>query len=86
MESSEEGRTLTYRRWHQELESLLISMGLHGAKQSDIVKYFKENVMPEDIEAYLEMLLKEDKAQKFVYNRINYWRATINILDEAYRS
>lgn len=86
MEPLEEDRTLTFRRWHQELENLLIGQGIHGAKQSDINKYFKDSVSPEDIEAYLEMLLKEDKAQKFVYNRLNYWRATINILDEAYRS
>jgi len=63
---------------------LLIGQGLHGGKQSEIVKYFEE-ADPDEVVAYLELLLKEDKAQKFQYNRNVYWRATVNILNEAYR-
>jgi hypothetical protein len=84
MVASEEGKALTFRRWHKLLEQLLIGQGLHGGKESEIIKYFDE-ADPDEIKAYLEMLLKEDKAQKFVLNRTNYWRATIHILNEAYR-
>jgi hypothetical protein len=80
-----EGQTLTYRRWHQELELLLIGQGLHGGKQSEITKHFDGTALAEDVIGYLNLLLKEDKAQKFVYNRHNYWRATVNILEDAYR-
>lgn len=85
MVASEEGKTLTFRRWHKLLEQMLIGQGLHGGKQKEIFKYFEE-APNEEIEAYLEMLLKEDKVQKFHYNRDVYWRATINILEEAYRA
>jgi hypothetical protein len=85
MVTSEEGQTLTYRRWHQELELLLIGQGLHGGKQSEIIKHFDGVALRDDVIAYLELLLKEDKAQKFHYTRNVYWRATVNILDEAYR-
>jgi hypothetical protein len=85
MVASEEGKTLTFRRWHKLLEQLLISQGLHGGKQSEIVKYFSE-ADHDELLAYLELLLKEDKAQKFIYSRNVYWRATVNILDDAYRN
>jgi hypothetical protein len=81
---TEEGKALTYRRWHQEMELLLVSLGLHGTSEPQLIKHFKD-VHPDEIKAYLELLLKEDKAQKFLYSRKNYWRATVNILDEAYR-
>ena len=84
MVASEEGKTLTFRRWHKLLEQLLIGQGLHGGKQSEIVKYFEE-ADPDEVVAYLELLLKEDKVQKFQYSRNVYWRDTVNILDEAYR-
>jgi hypothetical protein len=84
MVASEEGKTLTFRRWHKLLEQLLIGQGLHGGKQSEIVKYFEE-ADPDEVVAYLELLLKEDKAQKFHYSKNVYWRATVNILNEAYR-
>jgi hypothetical protein len=84
MVASEEGRTLTFRRWHKLLEQLLIGRGLHGGKESEIIKYFDE-ADPDELRAYLEMLVKEDRAQKFLYNRTTYWRATVNILDEEYR-
>jgi hypothetical protein len=59
-------------------------MGIHGARQNEILKHFKDE--PEDqVLGYLELLLKEDKAQKFKYNRYIYWRATVNILNAAYR-
>jgi hypothetical protein len=80
----EVGKELTFRRWHKLLEQLLIGQGLHGGKQSDIIKYFEE-ADPEEVKAYLELLLKEDKVQKFNYSRNIYWRATVNILNEAYR-
>ena len=34
----------------------------------------------DEIVGYLELLLKEDKVQKFKYGRHVYWRATVNIL------
>jgi hypothetical protein len=80
-----EGRDLTYRRWHQELELLLIQMGVHGARQDQIVKHFKGSAQSDEIVGYLEMLVKEDKAQKFEYGRYPYWRATVNILNNDYR-
>ena len=84
MESLEEGKAVTYRVWHKELELLLIGQGLQGVRESAIVKHFKD-VDEDDVVAYLELLLKEDKAQKFKYTRHVYWRATVNILNEAYR-
>jgi len=84
MVTSEEGKALTFRRWHKLLEQLLIGQGLHGGKQSELIKYFDE-ADEDELLAYLELLLKEDKAQKFVYNRTVYWRATVNILNEEYR-
>jgi len=85
MVASEEGKALTFRRWHKLLEQLLVSQGLHGGKQTEIVKYFDE-ADKDELLAYLELLVKEDKAQKFIYNRTVYWRATVNILDEEYRA
>lgn len=84
MVASDEGKALTFRRWHKLLEQLLIGQGLHGGKQSELLKYFEE-ADPDELLAYLELLLKEDKAQKFVYSKNVYWRATVNILDEEYR-
>jgi len=81
---SEEGKTLTFRRWHKLLEQLLINQGLHGGKQSEMIKYFSE-ADEDELLAYLELLLKEDKVQKFVLNRTVYWRATVNILNDEYR-
>ena len=81
MVASEEGRALTFRRWHKELEALLIQQGLHGGKQKEILRYFKDE-NKEEVLAYLELLLKEDRAQKFKYGQDYYWRATINILEE----
>jgi hypothetical protein len=84
MESSEEGKPLTFRAWHQELELLLVNQGIKGARQSAIVKHFKD-VHPEEVAGFLELLLKEDKVQKFIYSRHIYWRATTEILSEAYK-
>lgn len=84
MEPSEEGRPLTFRAWHHELELLLIGQGIKGARQNAIVKHFKD-VHPEEVAGFLELLLKEDKVQKFVYSRHIYWRATTEMLNEAYR-
>lgn len=85
MVASEEGKALTYRIWHQELELLLIQQGLQGVRQSAIIKHFKDTD-EDELVGYLELLLKEDKVQKFKYNRYVYWRATTNILNEAYRN
>jgi hypothetical protein len=85
MVASEENRTLTFRRWHKLLEQLLVGQGLHGGKQNEIIKYFDE-ADKDELLGYLELLLKEDKVQKFVYNKTIYWRATINILNEEYRN
>lgn len=84
MVASEEGRTLTFRRWHKLLEQLLVGQGLHGGKQSELIKYFSE-ADKDELLAYLELLLKEDKVQKFIFNKTVYWRATVNILDTEYR-
>jgi hypothetical protein len=84
MVASEEGKALTFRMWHQEMQNLLIQQGLHGVRESAILKHFAD-VHEDDVIGYLELLLKEDKAQKFRYNRHVYWRATVNILDQAYR-
>ena len=84
MESLEEGKAVTYRVWHQELELLLVKQGLQGVRETAITKHFKD-VDEDEVVGYLELLLKEDKAQKFRYTRHTYWRATVNILNEAYR-
>ena len=81
MVSLEEGKAVTYRVWHQELELLLINQGLQGVRESAIIKHFKD-VDDDEIVGYLELLLKEDKAQKFKYTRHTYWRATVNILKQ----
>jgi hypothetical protein len=85
MESPEESKTLTFRMWHQEMNNLLIQQGLHGVRESAIIKHFKD-VDEDEVVGYLELLLKEDKAQKFKYSRHIYWRATVNILNEAFRA
>ena len=66
MVASEEGKTLTYRIWHQELRILLISQGLQGFRQTALIKHFKD-VDEDELVGYLELLLKEEKAQKFKY-------------------
>lgn len=79
MVASKEGRALTFRMWHQELDNLLIQQGLQGYTERAIVRYFKNRVNDDEVKGYLELLLKEDKAQKFKYKRDFYWRATINL-------
>jgi hypothetical protein len=79
MEPSKEGKALTYRQWHMEVDNLLIQQGLQGYRERALVTYFKNRVSDEDLKAYLELLLKEDKAQKFKYKRDYWWRATINL-------
>ena len=81
MESSSEGKPVTFRQWHQELEKVLISQGLSGVRESAIIKHFTD-VHEDEVVGYLELLLKEDKVQKFKYTRHIYWRATNNILDK----
>jgi len=80
-ESTKEGKALTFRQWHHELRNLLIAQGLHGVRQTALLKHFKDEDEDELI-GYLELLLKEDKAQKFKYQRHIYWRATTEILKE----
>lgn len=82
MESSTEGKALTFRMWHQELRNHLIEQGMQGFKQKAIITAFSPRVHPEDLKAYLELLLKEDKVQKFKYKGDYWWRATIEILKE----
>ena len=79
MEPSQKGQALTFRLWHQELNTLLIQQGLQGYTQKAITGYFRNRVDHEDVIGYLELLLKEDKVQKFKYKRHIYWRATINL-------
>jgi anti-sigma regulatory factor (Ser/Thr protein kinase) len=83
MVASKEGEIrLEFRLWHQELRNILIDQGLQGYKQDALEKYFKNKVTKEDLRAYLELLLKEDKVQKFRYAGKYWWRATRNILDD----
>ena len=77
----EEGKTLYHKMWHQELRNLLIAQGLQGVRQSAILKHFKD-VDEDEIIGYLELLLKENRLQKFKYQRHIYWRATTEILKE----
>jgi hypothetical protein len=79
MESSKEGKALTYRQWHQELDGILIRQGLQGYTQKAILTYFKNRVNNDEVLGYLELLLKEDKVQKFKFKRDYWWRATINL-------
>ena len=57
----------------------MIEGGLRGYRDDKIWKYFEDRVEKEEINDYLELLLKEDKVQKFKYNRHCWWRATVNI-------
>ncbi len=79
MVASSEGKDLTFRLWHQELNNLLIQQGLQGYVEKAIVRYFKNRVDSDEVRAYLELLLKEDKVQKFKYKRDFWWRATVNL-------
>jgi hypothetical protein len=76
---SKEGKVVTHRLWHQELENLLIEQGLQGFTERAILRYFKNRVSDDELKGYLELLLKEDRVQKFRYKRDFYWRATIKI-------
>jgi len=64
--------------WHQELENLLIQQGLQGYTQRALERHFKD-VPHDDLIGYLELLLKEEKVQKFKFKRDFYWRATVNL-------
>jgi hypothetical protein len=81
MESSKEGKaiTLRYRQWHQELHNILIEQGLQGYSYRAIARYFKGRIDNEELQGYLELLLKEDKVQKFRWKRDYHWRATVNL-------
>ena len=65
--------------WHQEIDNLLIEQGLQGFTERALIRHFKNRVPEEDLKGYLELLLKEDKLQKFRYKKDFYWRATINL-------
>jgi hypothetical protein len=80
--TDEDGKELTFRMWHQELRNALIDRGLAGYTEKAVVKYFKKRVPEDEVKAYLELLLKEDKLQKFQYKSDFYWRATTEILKE----
>jgi hypothetical protein len=79
MESSEEARALSFRNWHQEMNNILIERGIQGYGQKAILRYFKQEPK-EEVIGYLEMLLKENKVQKFKYGSDFIWRATTEIL------
>lgn len=79
MVASKEGKDLTFRMWHQEINNLLIQQGLQGYTQKALLRYFKNRVDPDEVRAYLELLLKEDKVQKFKYKADYWWRATVNL-------
>jgi len=65
--------------WHQECNNILIAAALYGHRFDVLLKHFKDRVDKDELQAYLELLLKEDKAQKFKYKGHFYWRATVNI-------
>jgi hypothetical protein len=77
--ASGEDKAITLRHWHKELEGALIDGGLKGWTEVALNKHFRGRVDPEDLHAYLEVLVKEDRAQKFKFKRNVIWRATINI-------
>jgi len=61
------------------MDNILIAAGLHGHRFDVLKKHFKGRADEEELKGYLELLLKEDKAQKFKHNGHYYWRATVNI-------
>lgn len=61
------------------MNNVLIERGFEGYTQKALLRYFKEAPKGEVI-GYLEMLLKEDKVQKFKYGGDYIWRATTEIL------
>jgi len=61
------------------MNNTLIERGFEGYTQRALVRHFKTEPK-EDVIAYLELLLKENKAQKFKYNNDIIWRATTEIL------
>lgn len=79
MEQSEEARALTFRHWHTEMDATLIRGGIQGYTQRQLIRYFKGEPKDEVV-GYLEVLLKENKAQKFKHNSEIIWRATTEIL------
>lgn len=82
MESSKEDSVeLKFRLWHQELRNILVEQGLQGYRQDALERHFKHRVPIDDLRAYLELLLKEDKVQKFRYRAKYWWRATTVILE-----
>lgn len=80
----EEERRLNFKMWHKVLETLLIQQGLQGIRESAILKHFND-VHEDEVRGYLELLLKEDRVQKFKYSRHIYWRGTVEILNQEYR-
>jgi hypothetical protein len=65
--------------WHAELDTLLINQGLQGFTERAIVRWVGKRGTVDEVKGYLELLLKEDKVQKFKYKRDFYWRATVNL-------
>jgi hypothetical protein len=82
MEPLEEGETLRRKLWHQELRNHLIQQGVQGFIQPAILKYFRHRIDPDEVKGYLELLLKEDKVQKFRWDGHIWWRATTEILND----
>ena len=76
---SDETKSLTFRHWHQEMNNVLIERGVQGYGQKALLRYFKE-APKEEVLGYLEMLLCEDKVQKFKHGGDYIWRATTEIL------
>lgn len=79
MEQSEEARALTFRHWHQEMINVLIEAGFQGHTQKALLRHFKKEPKDEVL-GFLEMLVKENKAQKFKHGTDIIWRATDQIL------
>jgi hypothetical protein len=61
------------------MNNILIERGINGYGQKSLLRYFKAEPK-EEVLGYLEMLLKENKVQKFAYNKDFIWRATTEIL------
>lgn len=85
MEQFEEGKALSFRRWHKEMDTVLIERGIQGYGQKALLRYFK-NEPKEEVLGYLDMLHKENKVQKFKWAKDTYWRATTEILCDTHKS
>lgn len=79
MEQPKEDQDLTFRHWHQEMINVLIEAGFQGYTQKALLRHFKKEPK-EEVLGFLDMLHRENKAQKFKHPPDIIWRATTEIL------